>query len=149
MAEYKSTAAIAATVRASLKTELPEWKFSVRVKTFSMGASISVSLMAGPEQVLEGYAPQRGVVADLPLPDYAQLNRYQFNDTSGRWSGERISNGVVLTPKGWEVMGKAVEILSREHWDKSDMQTDYFCTNFYMHVEIGQWDKPYTVKGGK
>ena len=31
----------------------------------------------------------------------------------------------------------------REWFDKSDAQTDYFHTAFYININIGKWDKPY------
>ena len=149
MTAYKSTKEIAADVRTALKAALPAYTFSVRVKTFSGGASISLSVMSGPEQMIAGHAPQgrEGRVPNLPFPGYAQLNQYQLLDE--RCSEMRLCNGVILTEAGWATMSKALEILSRDHWDKSDIQSDYYCTNFYIHLEVGKWDKDYQVKGAK
>ena len=133
MSNYRSTKDVAATVRESLKRELPNWKFSVRVESYSGGSSIHLSLMQGKEEVLVGGT------------GYAQLNQYTFGNkglNTYPWN-----NGAQLTPAGWEVMAEATKILGREHWDKSDAQIDYFNCAFYMHIEIGQWNKPYQVKG--
>jgi hypothetical protein len=143
MSDYKSTTEIAKEVRAALKKELPGWKFSVTTHNFSMGSSITLSLMEGQEEVLAGWAEglQQG-------QRYAQLNQYTWLSSGSEADREVMcSNGYYLTPSGFEVMGKAVEILSRHHWDRSEIQTDYFCCNFYMHVQIGKWDKPYQLKG--
>ena len=147
MNTYRSTKDIAADVREELKVKLPHFRFSVRTKVFSMGSSITVSLVSGPEPVLLGYAPQRGVVPDLPTPGYAQLNQYQFNDA--RYEEMRQNNGYILSEAGWSVMKRAYETLAQHHWDKSDIQSDYFSCNFYMHLQIGDWNKDYQVKGGK
>lgn len=32
------------------------------------------------------------------------------------------------------------------NWDKSDIQSDYFNVGWYVDVNIGKWDKPYTVE---
>lgn len=32
-----------------------------------------------------------------------------------------------------------------EWFDKSDAMTDYFHTAFYIHVNVGKWDKPYKL----
>lgn len=152
-----NTKQIAADVRTLLKDQLPEWTFSVRLKRYAGGSSIYLSLMSGPEQVAEGYRYMTngygGVRVpyndDHPFEGYAQLNHYQLLSDSQHEQENRLSNGVYLTSKGWEVMRKAAEILSIAHWDESDTQSDYFCTNFYRHVEIGQWNRPYTVKEGK
>lgn len=147
MNTYRSTTDIAKDIRSELKAALPGWTFSVKTKLFSMGSSITVSLMSGPEPVIEGHAPQRGVVPDEPLPGYAQLNRYQFMNAEN--ASTRMTNGVVLTEKGYEVVVRALEIAGAHHWDESEPQTDYSCCNFYLHLNIGQWDKDYQVKGGK
>ena len=35
----------------------------------------------------------------------------------------------------------------KDHWDESDVQTDYFHCNFYLNMAIGKWDKPYKQTG--
>lgn len=163
MNTYRSTKDIAALVRETLKKELPAWKFSVRVQNYSCGSSITLSLMSGPEQVVEARYqhvhsfPRAGAQPEeyqfkipyteqQPFPGYAQLNHYQLEADNQGERELRLSNGEYLTPLGWSVMKKANEILSAEHWDKSDAQTDYFCCNFYRHLEVGQWNKDYQVK---
>lgn len=32
---------------------------------------------------------------------------------------------------------------SADYYDNSDAQTDYFDTAYYVHVNIGKWNKPY------
>lgn len=123
-----NTKEIAAEARLALKKELPGWKFSVTFDSFSGGSSIDMCLMSGPEEVLDGG------------DGHAQINQYMLRD------GLLRNNGCTLTPKGYEVLSKAHEILSRRHWDKSDAMTDYFCTNFYLHISVGKWNKGYEVK---
>lgn len=122
-------------VREELKRILPDWKFSVTIQRFSGGSSIDLSLMQGPEEVSsEGYA---------------QLNPHSFGSQSSFYGKDKlISNGCQLTPKGWEVMEIATKVLSSYHWDNSDIQTDYFHCNFYLHINIGKWNKNYEVMGG-
>lgn len=145
MSKYRSTKDIAATVRETLKQELPQWKFSVRYESYSGGSAINLALMEGPEEVIVGYAEERNQ-KQYGKPDHAQLNHYNFIGAhSERWKSELNSNGYILTPKGWEVMESATRILFKEHWDRSEIQTDYFCCAFYAHVNIGKWDRPYKV----
>lgn len=149
MSTYRSTQDIAKLVRETLKKELPGWKFSVVSESYSGGSAITLSLMQGPEEVVEAiqdisYQTGERVVNLLPFQGYAQLNHYQL--LASEQGDKRLSNGCVLTPKGWEVMVKAAQILSSEHWDKSDSMIDYFCCNYYMHVQVGKWNKEYTVK---
>jgi hypothetical protein len=45
--------------------------------------------------------------------------------------------------KALEYLEKAKAIMYVDHWDKSDVQTDYFHCAFYVNINIGRWDKPY------
>lgn len=60
-----------------------------------------------------------------------QVNHYWL-DTS--------FSGVAL-----EYLEKVKAIMSVDHWDKSDIQSDYFNCAYYMNIDIGKWDKPYEV----
>jgi hypothetical protein len=60
-----------------------------------------------------------------------QVNHYWL-DTS--------FSGVAL-----EYLEKVKAIMSVDHWDKSDVQSDYFHCAYYMNIDIGKWDKPYEV----
>lgn len=44
-----------------------------------------------------------------------------------------------------EYLEKVKAIMSVDHWDKSDIQSDYFHCAYYMNIDIGKWDKPYEV----
>ena len=48
-----------------------------------------------------------------------------------------------FSDKALEYLQKASAILHAEHWDKSDIQTDYFNCSFYVNIHIGKWNKPY------
>ena len=60
-----------------------------------------------------------------------QVNHYWL-DTS--------FSGVAL-----EYLEKVKAIMSVDHWDKSDVQSDYFHCAYYMNIDIGKWDKAYVV----
>ena len=60
-----------------------------------------------------------------------QVNHYWL-DTS--------FSGVAL-----EYLEKVKAIMSVDHWDKSDIQSDYFHCAYYMNIDIGKWDKAYVV----
>lgn len=38
-----------------------------------------------------------------------------------------------------------IAAMNNGNYDNSDVQTDYFDTGWYVSVNIGSWDKPYTV----
>ena len=44
-----------------------------------------------------------------------------------------------------DVLTTVLNCLSLNHYDRSDVQSDYFDCAFYRDIEIGAWDKPYEV----
>jgi len=52
----------------------------------------------------------------------------------------------VFCGRALEYLDAVVAIAMVDHWDKSDIQTDYFNCSFYVSVNIGKWNKPYICK---
>jgi len=44
-----------------------------------------------------------------------------------------------------EYLEKAKAIMHVDHWDRSDIQSDYFNCAFYVNISIGRWNKPYKL----
>ena len=62
--------------------------------------------------------------------DYIQVNEYQI---------DRNYNGTALA-----FLTELAAAMKGDKWfDRSDMMTDYFCTAFYLSINVGQWNKPY------
>jgi hypothetical protein len=150
------TTLIAKMIREQLKQEFPKCKFSVTSEWYSGGSSITVALMSAPfEAIVESDHWEKG---------YAQLNHYQlyrsFEEQSGgenhmmvisnEWrrlpDGVAVCNGAYITEKAWAVLQRAVQIGQAQNWDNSDSMTDYFDVNYYFHINIGKWNKPFTIK---
>jgi len=131
---------IAKDIRSKLKKEFPKCKFAINISRYSMGQSMSISLISGP---FPAFAKNFDVNGNPIDKEYAQLNEYHLSDDND----EYISNGVYLTKKAFNTVKRAYEISKQYNWDKSDPMTDYFNVNFYTHFEIGRWDKPYINKG--
>ena len=75
-------------------------------------------------QVSKGFKPNAG--------GYEQVNPYHFRD---HFSG-----------KAKELLEKILKCLySADYYDRSDAMTDYFDTAYYVHLNIGKWDKPFVV----
>jgi len=70
---------------------------------------------------------------DLFETDYVSVNPYHFEKH--------------FTGKALEVLKKIFKVLNTGNWDKSDIMTDYFDVGWYKKVNIGQWNKPFVVKG--
>ncbi len=110
---------IAKEVREQLKKDFPECKFSVTKQSFSMGRSLTVSLVSAPFEVLIGGGK------------YKQLNQFYINDSKE------------LTEKGKETMSKVHDLINSYNFDDSDSQSDYCHVNFFEHLQVGQWNKDF------
>ena len=149
MSDYKDIKTIAKEVRQQLMSEFPECKFSVSIQRYSGGQSLSVALTEAP------------FAAFTSEETHAQLNQFQFRDLGkdyyrGSWESGKgvfrdpnsksfINNGAALTEQAWDTMQRADQIADKDNWDKSDIQSDYFNVNYYLHLNIGRWDKPFVI----
>ncbi len=50
-----------------------------------------------------------------------------------------------FTGKSLKFMSELMGALNTDNFDKSDLQTDYFCVGHYVSVRIGAYNKPYKV----
>ena len=44
-----------------------------------------------------------------------------------------------------EYLEKAKSIMHVDHWDRSDIQSDYFNCAFFVNINVGRWNKPYKL----
>lgn len=132
----------AAKIRAELKAAFPlkdGWKFSVSKCAGSLG--IDVYIMAAPHEfacwdfdhyTTDETAPRTASEAKARNmrkgTDQAQVNHYYIAES---W-----------VPESAAILQKVSDIIHRDHWDKSDSQSDYFHCAFYVHMGIGQWGNP-------
>lgn len=62
---------------------------------------------------------------------YIQVNPY--------WAHEQHSG------KAKAFLVEVLRLMNIGNYDKSDIQSDYFCVGWYVNVNIGKWNKPYQV----
>jgi hypothetical protein len=132
------TAKEVAVIRADLKDAFPGWKFKVCLDSGHLG--VRVHFMEGPVPL---YAYISDDWARKPMADrdpskqvsQHQINQYWFNEHHPAETARIIEH--------------ALAIISKTHWDKSDAMTDYFHCAFYIHMEIGTWEKPYVCTVGQ
>lgn len=75
------------------------------------------------------YQVARGV---QPSKDYLDVNPYHYDK---HFSGSAK-----------QFLDEVMAAMNDGNWDKSDSQTDYFNVGWYVDINIGRWDKPYTVE---
>jgi len=147
-----STTEISRRLREQLKKEFQNCKFSVRSEYYSMGSSISVSLMEADFDVVKNFSDIDEDVKNRYIDDYrteehiktmqesgyCQLNSYTLRDN---FNPDVWCNGVFLTEAGHKLLKRVVEIADQYNYDNSDSMTDYYDVNFSFRMEIGKWDK--------
>lgn len=131
----KDIKTIAKEVKQELAKQYPKCAWSVRIDRFSGGQSLKVTLLSAPFEAFAGDKDSNGNL----VKGYAQLNQYQFL----RPADNNINNGAPLTEEAWDCMAAAYKIAGKDNWDRSEPQTDYFDVNYWLHLEIGHWDKPF------
>lgn len=113
--------------RVSLKEAYPAkkgWKFSVTGRNTS---SLNIKVMKAPESA--------------KLPELIMdINQYwiQENAEKAGWSPEFV-----------KLAEKLSEIAHAGHWDKSEIQTDYFHCSHYINIGVGKWNRPCEIVEGK
>ena len=113
---------VAKKVRKELK-KLTGTKWSVTTKKFSMGCSMSVSLMEAPFPVFK-----EGVDKT-----YAQINNFH------------IDRADYITDNAKRILIDAKRLAGSFNYDDSDSQIDYFNTNFYFDLNVGKYDRPFKI----
>jgi len=74
-------------------------------------------------QVARGFKPN--------TTGYDQVNPYHFQN---HYDGDAKA-----------FLTEVLAVMNDGNWDKSDIQSDYFNVGWYVDVNIGSWNKPYTV----
>lgn len=127
-----------AIIAAKLKEVMPKgWKYSLGVRSHSTIVltitSAPVDLMAEAKRVAEARQAHmepylRGNVTNAT---HLEVNHYhphkQFD---------------VSLP----VFERIIAVLNEGNHDRSVAQADYFDVGWYVNVNVGRWDKPFTVK---
>ena len=113
-------------IRDELKAQFPKFKFGVRKGSGSL--SVDVTVKSGPADF--------GDIFEQTSRGYAQINHYHLGNYGEHKSFfEQIIRIIKIAPS--TIPG------GRRWFDESDAQTDYFHTAYYMHLQIGAWDKSY------
>lgn len=132
-----STKEIAARVRIFAKKNFPDFKFSVRTERSMCTDSMYIELKAGTcIPFVEGSrSAERGYMSTM--------------STVKGWEDE-------LTPEMFKVLDAVTTYASSFRYDDSDGMQDYFDTNFYIHIKVGDEyqvvepkEKKNTLKKGK
>lgn len=121
-------------ISAALKAVMPkDWKWSLSVSNHT---TIVLTIAAAPHDLVgmaqaknDEIARQRGETQGYKIKDHFTLNHHRFDESEYGAAGP--------------VLAAAIAALYADHWDQSDIQTDYFHCAYYVDVQIGRWNKPF------
>ena len=126
-------------IRNELKKELPQYKFSVVRDHHS---SVTISLMKGPAfKDYEYFDRYNNVIKTANLSDgeHHQINQFHLEDFYGKENAEILGKIDTISRTAPAKNGGKV------WYNDSDIQTDYFDIAYYVHINVGKWNKPYEI----
>jgi hypothetical protein len=119
-----------AEIRNNLKKAYPEIKFSVRMRHHS---TVLVTILESPYNF------------ELNGKEYRNVNQYHLN-TQGNEPTVDYDGNIIKPHTHLDILNGILAIISANHWDKSDLMTDYHHCAFYYYLSIGEWEKSYKLK---
>jgi hypothetical protein len=127
------------TIASKVKPILAKYgmKGSLSVRNHS---TIVLKLTAGPIDFIGDMATQREVGYFKQELDKDELRKRYNLDVNPYWFHEHY------TGEALAFLSEIIPAMKGADWyDRSDIQTDYFDTAYYYDVNVGSWQKPYTL----
>lgn len=115
---------IAAKVRAFVKKEFPDFKFSIRSKFGMQADTIYITVLSGP------------------IPALCEGNTRSYESCI---SGFGDAYKGRITDEMLAVLDKVHSFVSSFRYSDCDGMIDYFDTNFYCWMYVGDYDRPYQI----
>jgi hypothetical protein len=115
-------------------------KASIAVRNHS---TLCLNIKSGKIDFIENFIERdAGVMSGRKMApeqvDYLRKNRSL--DVNVYWYKEHF------TGKALKFLQEVIPAMNNGNHDNSDIQTDYFDVGWYIDVNIGRWNKPYTVE---
>lgn len=153
---------IAKIIKKELKRIYPDFNFSLTSELYSGGQALHIYLMSGTRSVYESYenalqyAYEINAIyeTDNGLTDYdIQLNndkkkylkKHIENLESLQINQYYIEREYTLTEEARNMLKTAKLLADSFNYNDSDSMIDYFDTNFYLHLNVGKWNKPFEI----
>lgn len=141
-----SKADLAVIFRAYVKRHWPQCKFSVTRRHYN---DFTIALMQAP------FSPWLDLTDENSRLEFERrkLEKTYFDPTATILRGHsqlnhyHLERDVMLSPAAKVTFKDICAFVQSYNFDYSDMQTDYFHTNFYLNLHIGKWDKSFVQKG--
>ena len=141
-----STKEIAKRIKKEFNKRYPKVKVSITSKYYSGGSSINIHLMKAPFEAFKEPNAEEIPHHDKRVRGEEQLiknwKRYK-EDGHKQINHHHLDNDYLLTKEAKEVLKTLTDLATCYNYDDSDAQRDYFDTNFYLHMRVGKYDRPF------
>jgi len=127
-------------VRQGLKALNKEYGMKTSVSGTN-SSSLRVRIISGKIDLIGNYTETIG--AANVMRNYEEVAKYVKR--TGHIQVNHYWLETAYTGLALEYLEKVKAIMSVDHWDKSDIQSDYFHCAYYMNIDIGAWNKPFEV----
>ena len=106
-------------------------------------STLVLNIKSGPIDFIENF-----IQTDKDLPygkhmsddQIAYIRKNQSLDVNVYWYKEHFSGQALA------FLSQVIPLMNKGNHDNSDVQTDYFDVGWYVDVNIGKWNKPYTLE---
>jgi len=115
-------------------------------------AFVSQELKAKLAPRIKAICNKHGVKASIAVRNHMTLvlniksGKIDFGgtniDVNTYWYNEHFKD----KPKALAFLSEVIPAMNNGNHDRSDIQSDYFDVGWYIDVNIGKWNKPYTVE---
>lgn len=127
-------------VREALKVLNKEYGMKTSVSGTN-SSSLNVRITSGKIDLIGNYIETVG--AANVMRDYEEVAKYVKR--TGYIQVNHYWLDTAYTGRALEYLEKVKAIMAVDHWDKSDIQSDYFHCAYYMNIHIGAWNKSFEV----
>ena len=110
-------------VKGTLSTDLYSISLNIKSGTLDFIGNYNETVAAQPGGFRNGSPAEKSI----------QINNY--------WYRDHFSNKVIR-----KFLEEILRALNDGNHDNSDIQTDYFDVGWYVHVNVGKWNKPYVLE---
>ena len=106
-------------------------------------STLVLNIKSGPIDFIENYIKtdaDKPYAKTMSADQIAYIRNNKCLDVNPYWYQEHFSGKAVSFLK------EVFTAMNKGNHDNSDVQTDYFDVGWYVDVNIGQWNKPYTLE---
>jgi hypothetical protein len=112
-------------------------KYGVKGSLKTDRLSITLTIKSGPIDFIGDFNQDRSGRPDIPKEE---LRKHYSLDINPYWFQEHFGG------ESYHFLKEVITALKSGDWyDNSDAQIDYFDTAYYYHVNVGNWQTPYTI----